>query len=51
MYIETPDITVARYVFTNPTGNRVYYDGATHWVVDQETGIIDHYVLKSTTPR
>jgi len=41
--IETPDLTVARYVYTDHVGNRIYYDGLSYWVVDHKTNLIDYY--------
>ena len=40
--IETPDFTVARYVYTDHAGNRIYYDGYTYWCVDHK-GMVDYY--------
>lgn len=31
--IETPDGTVANYVYKDHIGNPIYYDGALYWVV------------------
>ena len=43
MTIETPDFTVAKYVYTDHVGNRIYYDGTAYWVVDKTTKSIDYY--------
>lgn len=40
--IETPDFTVAKYVYKDYAGNKIYYDGVIYWVVD-ENGMIDYY--------
>ena len=40
--IETPDFTVAHYVYTDHAGNPIYYDGVVYWVVDKN-GMIDYY--------
>ena len=39
--IETPDFTVAKYVYKDHAGNKIYYDGSIYWVV--VNGIIDYY--------
>jgi hypothetical protein len=39
--IETPDITVAKYVYEDHAGNPVYFDGVSYWVVID--GIIEYY--------
>lgn len=41
--IETPDLTTAKYVYTDHVGNRIYYDGIVYWVVDSISGLIDYY--------
>jgi len=41
--IETPDLTIANYVYTDHVGNQIYYDGIAYWVVDKRTGEIDYY--------
>jgi len=40
--IETPDFTIATYVYTDYAGNKIYFDGIVYWVVD-ENGMIDYY--------
>ena len=40
--IETPDGTVAKYVYMDHAGNPVYYDGINYWVVLPD-GMIDFY--------
>jgi hypothetical protein len=42
--IETPDMTVAKYVYTDEVGNPVYYDGLAYWVIDKKNGSrIEYY--------
>ena len=36
--IETPDLTIAEYSYTDHVGNPVYYDGAAYWIVDRQNG-------------
>jgi hypothetical protein len=40
--IETPDLTIARYVYTNPYSDPVFYDGIVYWVV-MKNGMIEFY--------
>jgi len=40
--IETPMMSVAKYVFEDKEGNPVYFDGAEYWVV-LEGGRIEYY--------
>jgi len=40
--IETPDFTVAKYVYTDHAGNPIYFDGVVYWVV-LPNGIIENY--------
>ena len=34
--IETPDNTVAKYVYVDEVGNPVYYDGMAYWIIDKD---------------
>lgn len=36
LMIETPDNTVANYVYTDYVGNRVFYDGLAYWCIDKD---------------
>ena len=36
--IETPDLTIATYSYTDHVGNPVYYDGAAYWIIDKKNG-------------
>ena len=40
--IDTPDNTIAKYLYTDHAGNPIYYDGIDYWVVDKQ-GNIDYY--------
>lgn len=40
--IDTPDGTIAKYVYTDHAGNPIYYDGSMYWVVDKQ-GNVDYY--------
>lgn len=36
LIIETPDNSVASYVYTDGMGNRIFHDGLSYWYIDKD---------------